>query len=334
MSLNKKLISEILMGKKLKVDPVTQAIEIKNIMPTVRPEGFRLSQFAFNAFAKVDESEVLGCGEDMLDETIAREKAISEVIERAVLALTARSLKRKISSNGWAAHTSVEDAALAAVYELIERDSALTHWLTKTPMQKLSNVESLPKAFLEQLRRSEFPEIINLVSFDFSGPLVTTLLRNSSGHVIAGHASGETMENAIASSTIEACRAAHHFQRFEYYEETKAMLSGAMPREIAPGMHSLMYAYHEPLPTWIMGNTVDFSEVRQNWSSTTNAVADIVASSKFSAFSTGSRFVVRAENDALQSVFWGPTEKAILDSNINWNRIEKNNTNLRPHMVG
>lgn len=334
MSLDKNTVREILIGQRLEAIPVFQDIQLLDTRPTVRPEGFRISKFAFNTFAKFENTEVLGCGEDAFSEKDAFEKSISEAIERAVLLMVSQNSREKMTSNGWAAHITLEDAALSAIYELVERDAALLHWLNNMPMYRIDESEILSREFINDLRRTEFQEAVVLVSFDFSGPVVTVLLRDRLGHCVSGHASGETLEKAVLGATIEACRSAHHFQRFEFYSETKRLLDGDKLQEISPGMHSLMYAYHEPLPAWLIGKKMDLAVAKKKWLNKNKSVLELLEESKFTAHSSNDRYIVRAENPFLQTIFWGPTEDAIMRKVMNLDRLRNTNINLRPHMVG
>ncbi len=336
MQFTSDLAQEILHAKDISLAPINKIIEISSITRTSRPEGFRLAQHSFNAIANCDGLEVLGCGEDALDESLAQMKAVSEAIERAVMKVIARKCEKKISSNGWAAHTSLEKAATAAIFELAERDSALMHWFTKTPMRQIHNDIPVPNKFIKELRQTEFPELTLLISVEFSGPVVTALLSNDKGRAISGHSSGPDLEEAIRSAVIEACRAAHHFQRFSYYDGTRALLKGKAPAETQPGMHSLMYAYHEPLPLWIRGCKIDYQAASSLWLQGTNSIVKVMEESKFSAYTTEKHVVVRAENEKLQSIFWGSTETALEQQVVNWGRLSPytSHINLRPHMVG
>lgn len=323
------LTNKIIVNESLELD--SNSIEI---FSTKRPLGFGLSKFAFNAFLKFNNDLVIGCGEDSESESTAREKAISEVIERTALKSFTSKTRSKITSNGWAAHLNLESAATAAVFELIERDSAISHWLTKTPMMVLETKELYPQNFLNEIKSSEFPQIINLVSFSFSGPLVTTLLKNSTGHVISGHASGKNLYDAVYASTIEACRAAHHFMRYSFFQETKSLIQkNNILGKLDPGAHSLMYAYHEPISDWIFGETLTLQDAQVNWGRSLNSVYSVIEHTNYRSYKAADRIVVQAKNENLQDVFWGSTDQAILDQKINKDLLKKT-INFRPHLVG
>lgn len=331
---NLNVVSDILSKKQIINEALELQINSMELFATKRPLGFGLSKFAFNAFLKYENDLVIGCGEDVESETIAREKAISEVIERAVLKKINSKSSISATSNGWAAHLNIESAAAAAVFELIERDSSISHWLTQTPMMVLEAKNFYPETFLNEIKYSEFPKIINLVSFSFSGPLITTLLKNNNGHVISGHASGKNLCDAVYASTIEACRAAHHFMRYSFFNETKSLLhKNDFNGKVDPGAHSLMYAYHEPISAWIFGESINLEDAQKRWESSLNSVYSTIEQTKFSSYTTADRVIVRAKNENLQDVFWGSTRLAILDDKINYNLLKKT-INFQPHLVG
>lgn len=322
--------------KDIAVTTLTESHEIVESHLSPRPEGFRLSKYSYNTIVKYSGIDALGCGEDTLNEDLARTKSLSEAIERVVMKWVARNSRKQITSNGWAAHPNLEEALYNSVLELTERDSALMHWLTMTPMLRVHANEVFPPEFLSELKRSEFPKLVTIVSFDFSGPLVTSLLMNENGHAISGHASGADFSRAVVSATIEACRAAHHYQRYSYYSETKNIFGQDYIGVIDPGAHSLMYAYHEKLPTWIFGKSISTNEAGLAWKDKITEVAGLIEDTKFSVYKLASHYVVRAENPGLQQIYWGSTQRAAKADLINWDRVKKksNLINNQPHMVG
>lgn len=298
-----------------------------------RPEGYRLAKYSYNAFVDYKNSLIIGCGEDCESEDLAKEKAISELIERLCLKSFCTENQFKSTSNGWAAHPHLELAKFASVFELIERDAAVSHWLTKTPMYMVETSSILPNTFIRELSLSEFNELVCLVSFDFSGPLVTILLKNPEGYVISGHASGVSFKKCVQAATIEACRAAHHYLRFSFFDETKSILTNLNNFAVEPGAHSLMYAYHEPMPGWIFGKRLSYIKCQKMWDEKVLTFNNIMAASTFTIFKVADRFVTKAENPNLQSIFWGSTTQALKDNLINYSN-KKNIKNYKPHLVG
>jgi hypothetical protein len=325
-------IKEILAAKRVSASLFhldTVGLEVKE---TYRPIGFRLAKYAYNTLLKYNGKEYLGCGEDTNSKVVASEKSISEAIERAVFSLSPKTG----SSNGWAAHTNLELAAISAVTELAERDSAIKHWLTYTPMLLLEASEVLPGHFLSELKESEFPIPKVFVSFEFSGPLVTVFLMNENGNAVTGHSSGASLGEAVISAAIEACRSAHHFQRFYFYRETEKLLSAQSIESVEPGVHSLIYAYHEPIPSWFFGNIISKRNAQEEWIKSYSGLNELAEKSKFDAFQCLNRTVVHVLNDSLHPMFWGSTTLSIVKQfrDLNPKIFDSKKINFQPHLVG
>lgn len=325
-------IKEILTAKKVSVSLFHLDSANLEVNETYRPIGYRLAKHSYNALLKYNDKEFLGCGEDTNSEAIASEKSISEAIERAVFSLSPKTG----SSNGWAAHTNLELAAISAVTELVERDSAIKHWLTFTPMMLLEASEILPADFLVELKDSEFPIPRVFVSFEFSGPLATVLLMNGNGNAVTGHSSGVDLQDAAISAAIEACRSAHHFQRFNFYRETKKLLSAENIESVQPGAHSLIYAYHKPVPSWFFGDKISKRNAQDKWIESYVRLSGLAEKSSFTGFECLNRTVVHAINDSLHPMFWGSTTTSIIDGfkNLSPNIFKYKKINFQPHLVG
>ena len=330
--MNPKEIKEILANKG--VSPLLVNLDFKKPAArlTYRPVGFRLAKYSYNALIKYEGKDFLGCGEDVESENTAREKSISEAIERAVFSTSPKTG----SSNGWAAHKNLELAAGSAIAELVERDSAIKHWLTFTPMMTIETSEVLPSCFLDEVKESEFPIPKVFVSFEFSGPLATVFLMNKKGNVVTGHSSGASLESAVISASIEACRSAHHFQRFHYYHETEKLLNIENHKSVQPGVHSLAYAYHKPIPNWFFGDKVSKLYAQERWIESYGKLSEVVEDSTFTAFECLNRIVVHAVNSRFQPMFWGNTNQSIIDNlkKLNPTIFNSKKINFQPHLVG
>lgn len=335
MDLN--ILKEVLFGKGLTPSQFLPTVDSIQIKQTYRPEGFKFATYSFNTETVIEGESIIGCGEDRVSREIAYEKAVSEIIERiAYKVLSRNGVVLSTSSNGWAAHKSLELAAQSAVYELIERDSAVRHWLTYTPMNIIDSNEVLPSNFINELKLTEFPVPIVLISFHFSGPLATVLLADDKGFAVSGHSSGPCLGDAVKSATIEACRAAHHYQRFSFYSDTQLMHNNINILKVDPGIHSLMYAYHKPIPNWLFGKTISFISAKAQWTESAALTMEVARSSIFDAFYFQNRIIVRAENPILLPMFWGSTSKKIIDEFRLSNSVQLNldKINTQPHMVG
>lgn len=90
----------------------------------VRPNGYRLSDDACRVEVLLNGEVGEGFGEG----EHAHAKAFSEAIERAALKSVWSAGESSSSSNGWAAHITLEKAVEAGLLELIERHVVLTSW--------------------------------------------------------------------------------------------------------------------------------------------------------------------------------------------------------------
>lgn len=325
-------IKEILTAKRVSATLFHLDSVNLEVNETYRPIGFRLAKHSYNTLLKYNDKEFLGCGEDTKSKTTASEKSISEAVERAVFSLSPKTG----SSNGWAAHIDLESAAISAITELAERDSAIKHWLTFTPMMLVEASEILPFYFLSELKQSEFPIPKVFVSFEFSGPLATVFLMNEEGNAVTGHSSGASLEEAVISATIEACRAAHHFQRFHFYRETGKLLSEKDIESVQPGVHSLIYAYHKPVPSWFFGDKISKRSAQGKWTESYSGLNELAEKSAFTAFQCLNRTIVHAVNDSFCPMFWGHTTIQIVDQfkHLNPNFFDSKQVNFQPHLVG
>lgn len=101
---------------------------------------------------------IYGYGESTR-ELFAYEKAIAELVEREAMFLHGIQLGIK-TTNGLAAHRFTFLAKQTAKIELQERDAFLRHWLTRTPLLKISDPDD---ALVRAFRRAIEAEGYNLI---------------------------------------------------------------------------------------------------------------------------------------------------------------------------
>lgn len=298
--------------------------KIINATEIMRPAGYALPGFvALSVNVEADGLTAIGYGEGPRE--LAREKAISEALERLALFKFCANTKTKETSNGWAAHCSADLAIRAAILELVERDIALNSWENGGPFYLVP--ESLwPKPLLiwkmELRPHLEFSHLRILLSHSDNGACISALLFNESGNFVAGHASALRLEDAILSATNECFRAAHSAIQFDFLSEVAALHASGPGTGAAPGAHSLAYAYKETMPEVVQIESATEIEVRRHWERHQITLNQMnLADYDAQIFEVGDRVVARVKSPKHRQIFWGRT-----------NDLSKRNKH--PHFVG
>lgn len=304
--------------------PLFFSPKITNESEIKRPEGYALPGFvALSITAEADGLTATGYGEGPRD--LARKKAISEAFERLALFRFCANTNKSETSSGWAAHRTAELAVRAAVFELIERDVALTTWENGGPFYVVP--ESLwPKALFiwknEQRTSLEFSDLRIFLSCTDNGACVSALLFNENGHFVAGHASDFELQDAIVSAANECFRAAHSAIQFDSIAEVAALHSGGQGVSANPAAHSLAYAYKEAMPEVVKILTTTEIEVCRQWQKHQATFNELnLAAFDSLTFEVGVRIVARVKSSKYREIFWGRTD-------------DVSKRNQHPHFVG
>jgi len=300
-----------------------------------RPDGFRFHSDIINIEAVLFGRRFLVCGEaDSAD--LAMTKAVAELLERAALITWNRLRPENIkSSNGWAAHQTVEAAKQAAIFELLERDAVLGQWYTSTPFLEIE-LDHLPTSIRnwrnEELAKSEFPIMRILLSTKGIGPSVTCVLMNKDGFGVSSHATRESLELAIESAIAEACRAAHLFLRRAFWDDSLTLQLGVVA-EIEPAAHSVYYAYHERLPSWMFGDVIKWKEATQRWDAALSQIS--FDEFQFQTIATDPLVIGFAEHPSAFELRWGPSSTKTILKMAASRRLSPIQTewNLKPHII-
>ncbi len=307
-----------------KTSPLFFGPKITNESEIKRPEGYALPGFvALSVTAKACGLTAIGYGEGPRD--LAHEKAISEAFERLALFKFCADTNKSETSSGWAAHRTTELAVRAAVFELIERDVALTTWENGGPFYVVP--ESLwPKALLiwknEQRTILEFSDLRIFLSSTDNGACVSVLLFNDGGNFVAGHASAFELQDAIVSAANECFRAAHSAIQFDSIAEVAALHSGFQGVNASPAAHSLAYAYKETMPEVVRILAATEIEVRRQWQQHQATFNELnLAELDAQTFQVGDRVVARVKCSKYREIFWGRTTDVSI-------------RNQHPHFVG
>ena len=300
-------------------------IQIIKFEKMVRPTGYSLPGYEAVAITiSRNGFEATGFGEG--NGQLASDKALSEAIERSVLKELAYQQKIVETSNGWSCHRSAPLAVENAVFELIERDVALTAWQCGGPFMQLPEVlwPTVLKSWKTRLNpRPEFFDLKILLSETENGACISALLFNDRGNFVTGHAAGVNLESVIISATAECLRAAHAAIRLEHFADVLSLHAGTTEKITKPGVHSLAYAYTFCLPNTIKIIPASSSEIREKWRRQNQAFQDLeMRDFEVTLFHVESHIVARVKNKRYRQIFWGQ------DSNI---FCFQNNS---PHFVG
>ena len=273
-----------------------------------RPAGYVLPGYdALAITVSRNGLEATGYGEG--DSLLAKEKALSEAIERSALREFVRSRGISETSNGWSCHHTEPLAIENAILELIERDVVLSAWQTGGPFFEMP--EALWPSALKvwkaaQRPRPEFFDLRLFLSETRNGASISALLFNERGNFVAGHASGLKLKNAIISATAECFRAAHAAIRFEHFAEVLSLHAATNKMQVEPGAHSLAYAYTVEIPSQVRIVSASESEILKKWDQHLELFQELdLRDYQVTLFHVEGRVVARVKNEKYKQIFWG-----------------------------
>lgn len=286
-----------------------------------RPEGYSLGGLSIGIAVQLAGQEADGYGEG----EAPFHKAYSEAIERCAFRAYRAAGFHSNSSNGWAAHLTMEAALEAALLELIERHTVLTCWESFFPFYEVP-ISLWPAALLRWSReegiKAEFGKAHVFMSTAGMGAAVSVLLFNARGGLVAGHASSLDLQSATLSAAREAMRAAHAALRFESFSDVRKLHSPGFRGEVDPGAHSLAYAYGASVPSEVEFRPSCERAITKIWYRHLAQYREIRNSlSDWTVFKAEDRFVIRAAHPSLRPIYWGRLPNAITK-------------NKAPHFVG
>ena len=303
-----------------------------------RPAGFRFSKSIINIEATLDGASINACGEAETP-TLAMTKAIAELIERASIMRWQRD--RLSTSNGWAAHETLQQAKLNSVLELTERDAVLSQWYLSKPFIEITT-NNWPEKFAEwsssELSQSEFPNMRLLLSTEGVGPSLTCLFVNERGYGVSGHATKATLSESIDAAIAETCRAAHHAIRRSFWKDSLNLQSRAPGIRVQPGAHAVYYAYHEAFPAWMFGPEVSWADAENIWSQRmSRLIGHEISNFTFQVTMEEPIVVGFARHPQAFNLSWGTTNVGrVLEKAANRKfsaLLNERNLNQQPHIV-
>jgi ribosomal protein S12 methylthiotransferase accessory factor YcaO len=258
---------------------------------------------------------------------LAETKAKSESLERTVMQEWSKFSGIADTSNGWACHTNIEAAIENAIFELVERDVALTTWEDGLPYLLLPEAMWPLELQLWNKRKVDRPEYSILkvaLCSTKNSCCISVFLFNQNGNCVVGHASSDQMSEAILAAFNECLRAAHSALRLEYFTEVIHLHSPNLPKfKYSPGAHSLAYAYSQIFPEHMQFKQVSANEIQQLWQTHQKVISEMDTTNlEILGFKILDRVVVRVRSACLRQIYWG---KAPSESFLK---------NKSPHNVG
>ncbi len=299
----------LIKNKNLAVEaiPTPTLSKFENI---IRPNGYNLpNQISGSVTVSLDSINAEGFAD--AEPVLCEQKAISEAIER--YALKYFTVKNKVTetSSGWACHFSPEQAIENAIFELIERDVALTSWEDFGIFYEVPETLWPDELLNWKTSRSENIEFFNLkiyLSQNKNGCCISALLFNKNNNFVAGHASRERLDQAILSAASECMRAAHSALRFEYIHDTILLHSHQRLNAVEPGAHSLAYAYSEIIPNEITFEICEESIILAFWNLHQLSFNNLSYEDfEIKLFKIANRFVARVKSNKMREIYWGRT---------------------------
>ena len=301
-------------------------LKVIGVEKVERSPGYRFAQFSICASATTSDGEChYGFGEDDV-KLVATQKALSEVVERAVYRV-ARNITSSRSSNGWACHPSLSKAIASARSELIERDAALAHWHGQLPLTEIDS-ETLP-GWLKSWQKNELSRATRYnrlrvtVGNHGYGILASVFVVDSENCGFVSHASSSNLEQSIRQALGEATRIA------SIGTSVRSPTLKSPPTD--PMDHALLHR-DQPFPDWIFGEAASFQTAKSMLPSINS-----IPSFQEAIFRCGRLFVVQSRSEGVQDLYFGTAEWARKTGQLNFERLRQfgglTALNPQPHFV-
>lgn len=306
------------------VVPLLLKPKITNDIEIGRPVGYAFDgNVAISITAEASGFKAIGYGEGPRE--LAYSKATSEAYERLALLKFCSDCGVADTSSGWAANFTKELAIQSALYELIERDVALSAWENGGSFYSVPETlwpKTLSAWSLERHSLLEFSRLRILLSRNHNGACISVLLFNERGNFVAGHASAFELQDAIRSAANECFRAAHAAIQFDSFAEVAALHASRPGDKASPAAHSLAYAYKETMPAVVSIEDATERAIGDFWNEHQTTVGNLdLGGFDIRTFQVGDRIVARVRSSMYRDIFWGRTN-------------DGSKQNQYPHFVG
>ena len=294
-------------------------IKIASCESSQRTIGWRIVKHSIET--KVEASNgvcAFGFGEHNI-ELLAVQKSIAEAVERCIFRLLKESRPELKNSSGWAAHLTKLKAQASAKSELLERDTALLHWIGQIPMDQVdpSTFPSLLQNWIkkELVLAPRFNKIKILMSKVGFAPIVATFIHDENGFGFISQATATDLQTATEKALTETCRIADFFKK-----GISNTISSNFPN--TPEEHANYYAFNEKLPPWLFGNNIEWQPAQKTWENKNKMASDQNLVTVYEDFECGLLHVSYCQSSQVQKLFFGPTESAFKEGLINIERIK------------
>jgi hypothetical protein len=297
--------------------------------------GSRFSKFSFVAKTVASNGLVgFGYGEAE-NKLLSIQKSIAESIERVVYF----SFKQKyglISSNGWAAHLTKIKSEKSAAAELLERDAILSHWLTETPLNEISQASFplwLESWILREISKCKTRTQIRLfITTRGFIPVVQCHISDAEERTYISQGSSLNLDAAIYKAVSETCRIK---SVAEQNRPSHNPISGA--GKASAWDHAMAYAGNSKLPEWIFGEHTSYSKTKGVFKRSHDSLDMNGFDFKFKTYECGDLFVTQCTSEKVQNLFFGGAEYAQLNGLLNIARLTEVKSgftlNTLPHCV-
>ncbi len=315
-------------------------IKVKKLFRSQRSPGLRFSKFSFVSEVRAGDDLGYGYGESE-SQLVANQKCIVEGVERAVYKMMKARDPKILTSNGWAAHVDPVRVQKSAVEELYERDAILAHWLCEKSFLSV-DLESAPEwlrdwGHNELALHPRFKRLCVFATTEGVVPAVMTLLLSSDGHGLMSQASAATLGEAVYKALAETCRIGEVEMAGEFKESSRNLARDIAASSFTPIDHAMVYAYHIPVPEWIFGPVVSYSELNKTWRNQYNEFSRRTRNAEFHQVISGPISVGYCSSNEVQKLFFGRTADAdrigLLNRRRLWNVRQTNRLCSLPHCV-
>ena len=314
-------------------------LKIESITAKPIPAWLRVGKFAYQSVISGGGFHEVGFGEAEY-KLIAIQKSIAEATERISYRILKGSHWGTANSNGWAAHIFPERAKQKALFELLERDSALVHWLCKRPMREITQPswpEELQNWVHDRIGKTPIQRVRILLSDAGHIPTISSLLVDTNGNSVVSHCAGNNLQSAVIKALSETCGLARIALRKRYLYSSQFLNQRNITSKLGPADHGVYYAHHVKLPEWIFGEQISWIEARREWVQRLQEFSWKSFPHSFVKVMDGPLTVGWCKCEEIQNLYFGSTEAAVENGLVNKNRIKKmlnnNAINLLPHFV-
>ncbi len=268
------------------------------------------------------------------NENLAIIKSVMEALERCAC------WQHKIRTSGVAAHFNLNDAKINAHDEILERDLALCHFLTLTPMhlfnlndplvEKAVNIFKLQNINFKILRMKQTNNLIATIVIATGEKAIKPF------GMVVGLGSKCDTESSLRSAFIECARNIAFVLNSTNLNSNNDLVSIHLNDNPKTHFH---YALHKETPvknSWLLENTSSSNIIAS--SETISGFTYEQLDTSFLKLNLENFFVIRAINTNLQNMYYGQTTQEKINftrlsefsgENINFEKINKS-----PHFFG